>query len=180
MPLRNDRRAAVYRRLWGWPLRSPIHLVTAVAAATVLALGLGSAATLLHGPPRSVSAPPHPHVPARPAPAPVPAPPPVPAAALDAATDFGQRWTHHENLSGPQLVAALQPVAMPDYVSELSDMDPSRIPDTQLAGPPSPVRSDGPGTAEVDLPTNAQILHLAMVQTPQGWRLDHLREGEGD
>ena len=31
MPIRTNRgRAAVYRRLWGWPLRSPRHLVVAL------------------------------------------------------------------------------------------------------------------------------------------------------
>jgi hypothetical protein len=43
MPIRTNRgRAAVYRRLWGWPMRSPKHLVISavVVAAVVLAIGL--------------------------------------------------------------------------------------------------------------------------------------------
>lgn len=177
MALRTDRRAAVYRRLWGWPLRSPAHLVAAAAGATVLALGLGTASSLLRTPPPSPPAAPpaqH-HAPTRPAPA--PAPPPVPVEALAAAGEFGQRWTQHPaGLSGPAFLGQLQPVVMPEYGLELATVDPTRIPDTQLTGPPRPVGSSGPGTAEVDLPTNAQVLHLAMVQTPQGWKLDHLRE----
>jgi hypothetical protein len=43
MPIRTNRgRAAVYRKLWGWPMRSPRHLVTLllVLAAVVLAIGI--------------------------------------------------------------------------------------------------------------------------------------------
>ncbi|WP_033442685.1 hypothetical protein [Saccharothrix sp. NRRL B-16314] len=37
MPIRTNRgRAAVYRRLWGWPLRSPKHLVATIVGVTVL------------------------------------------------------------------------------------------------------------------------------------------------
>jgi hypothetical protein len=43
MPIRTNRgRAAVYRRLWGWPMRSPRHLAVLVfvVAALVLAAGI--------------------------------------------------------------------------------------------------------------------------------------------
>lgn len=43
MPIRTNRgRAAVYRRLWGWPMRSPRHLVATalVVGALVLTVGL--------------------------------------------------------------------------------------------------------------------------------------------
>jgi hypothetical protein len=43
MPIRTNRgRAAVYRRLWGWPMRSPRHLIATVLviAAVVIAIGL--------------------------------------------------------------------------------------------------------------------------------------------
>lgn len=43
MPIRTNRgRAAVYRRLWGWPMRSPRHLAVLVfvVAAVVLAAGI--------------------------------------------------------------------------------------------------------------------------------------------
>ncbi|PSL54463.1 hypothetical protein B0I31_107523 [Saccharothrix carnea] len=37
MPIRTNRgRAAVYRRLWGWPLRSPRHLVATIVGVVVL------------------------------------------------------------------------------------------------------------------------------------------------
>lgn len=43
MPIRTNRgRAAVYRKLWGWPMRSPSHLVAVVlvVAAVVLTVGI--------------------------------------------------------------------------------------------------------------------------------------------
>ncbi|MGH3762323.1 hypothetical protein [Actinophytocola sp.] len=43
MPIRTNRgRAAVYRKLWGWPMRSPAHLVgvVLVVVAVVLTVGL--------------------------------------------------------------------------------------------------------------------------------------------
>jgi hypothetical protein len=43
MPIRTNRgRAAVYRKLWGWPMRSPKHLVALllVAATVVLTVGI--------------------------------------------------------------------------------------------------------------------------------------------
>lgn len=42
MPIRTNRgRAAVYRRVWGWPLRSPRHLAATLSVVAVLAAGLG-------------------------------------------------------------------------------------------------------------------------------------------
>jgi hypothetical protein len=41
MPIRTNRgRAAVYRRLWGWPLRSPRHLVVSLVVLVVLAIAI--------------------------------------------------------------------------------------------------------------------------------------------
>jgi hypothetical protein len=43
MPIRTNRgRAAVYRKLWGWPMRTPTHfvIVLVVVAALILAIGL--------------------------------------------------------------------------------------------------------------------------------------------
>jgi hypothetical protein len=41
MPIRTNRgRAAVYRRLWGWPLRSPRHLVVSLIVFIVLAIAV--------------------------------------------------------------------------------------------------------------------------------------------
>lgn len=42
MPIRTNRgRAAVYRRLWGWPMRSPRHLAIVVFVVAVLVIAAG-------------------------------------------------------------------------------------------------------------------------------------------
>lgn len=42
MPIRTNRgRAAVYRRLWGWPLRSPRHLGASIVIFVVVVVALG-------------------------------------------------------------------------------------------------------------------------------------------
>src|SRR5690242_8471873 len=42
MPIRTNRgRAAVYRRLWGWPLRSPRHLGASIIIFVVVVVALG-------------------------------------------------------------------------------------------------------------------------------------------
>ena len=49
MPIRTNRgRAAVYRRLWAWPLRSPRHLVGAIVLVIVVAIGVAIAVARLH------------------------------------------------------------------------------------------------------------------------------------
>lgn len=41
MPIRTNRgRAAVYRKLWGWPMRSPTHLVILVVVVAVLVIAV--------------------------------------------------------------------------------------------------------------------------------------------
>lgn len=50
MPIRTNRgRAAVYRRLWGWPLRSPRHLVVTLIGVVILAIVIGIVAARVHG-----------------------------------------------------------------------------------------------------------------------------------
>ena len=42
MPIRTHRgRTAVYRRFWGWPVRSPKHLAGTLLALVAIGLGLG-------------------------------------------------------------------------------------------------------------------------------------------
>jgi hypothetical protein len=42
MPIRTNRgRAAVYRKLWGWPMRSPTHLVVLLVVVAVLVIAIG-------------------------------------------------------------------------------------------------------------------------------------------
>jgi hypothetical protein len=50
MPIRTNRgRAAVYRKLWGWPMRSPRHLVVLVFVVAALVLTIGIVVPQLTG-----------------------------------------------------------------------------------------------------------------------------------
>jgi hypothetical protein len=50
MPIRTNRgRAAVYRRLWGWPMRSPTHLVVLLVVIAVLILAISIVVPQLTG-----------------------------------------------------------------------------------------------------------------------------------
>lgn len=50
MPIRTNRgRAAVYRKLWGWPMRSPKHLVAVVLVVAAVVLTIGIAVPQLTG-----------------------------------------------------------------------------------------------------------------------------------
>ncbi|HEV2779585.1 MAG TPA: hypothetical protein VGX25_09310 [Actinophytocola sp.] len=59
MPIRTNRgRAAVYRRLWGWPMRSPRHLIITVTVIAVAVTAIGLIVPRLTGDdtPRSAAA----------------------------------------------------------------------------------------------------------------------------
>lgn len=50
MPIRTNRgRAAVYRKLWGWPMRSPTHLVMLLVVAAVLVIAISVVVPQLTG-----------------------------------------------------------------------------------------------------------------------------------
>lgn len=50
MPIRTNRgRAAVYRKLWGWPMRSPTHLVVLLVVVALLVIAISVAVPRLTG-----------------------------------------------------------------------------------------------------------------------------------
>ncbi len=182
MPIRTSRgRAAVYRTLWGWPLRSPVHLVAAVLiAATVgwlLALVLavsGSGTASVAGPsstaeasstgegdpfdPRAASA-------AR------PEAPRAPAAALSVADAWVRAFlTTPEGITTAQWTEQLRPYSTDDTLAELQTVDPANVPDGQVTGFPRTV-SARIGSVEVDVPSSAAVVRLRLVTTASGWRV---------
>lgn len=190
MPIRTQRgRAAVYRTLWGWPVRSPKHLVGTVLV--LAAVGGGLALVLPEdrsGPATAV--PPNrawvnqfdpasrsplsgsdrdaPEAPSTMAAVP---PDPAPAAAMLVA----KSWTE-EFLTGPhavsqgQWIEQLRPYTTEELLPVLQTVDPANVPDAQIIGEPRTV-SSGAGKVEVDVPTSAVVVRLLLVPTPQGWRV---------
>ncbi|MBO0840243.1 MAG: hypothetical protein J2O49_05440 [Sciscionella sp.] len=192
MPIRTNRgRVAVYRKLWGWPLRSPMHLV-----ATVLSVALIAAVIAL-------VLPHHPEAPTRqaqqiatqtdvPSPAPIvvggdstssseqtrlPSPiqppssvPPAPQA-LTVATQWASAWVKHPNgISNAQWLAGLKPYTTDEYLPTLQSVDPANIPATKVTGAPQPTKSY-PDSVELLLPTDGPKLDITVQHTPSGWRV---------
>lgn len=189
MPIRTHRgRAAVYRRFWGWPLRSPKHLAVAVVGfaviATVVGLALPSAPasrtrTEIHNgssqrsyperPPQQVvtdSSPPTFSVPQTPPP---PAPPnPAGLAAVEA---WGRQWVNHPpGITGQQWLAGLRPYTTDEYLTVMSSIDPANVPATAITARATATASTA-SSMQVRLPTNAGDIQVLVVSTPQGWRV---------
>lgn len=208
MPVRTHRgRAAVYRRAWGWPLRSTHHLAAAAAALTVLGIGLGltlpalgtdddpgSREPAVAGPtgyqlptttardyitsrPNPTGSRSAPAAPASPTP---PATGAVPAGVLTTADAFARGWVNHPpGITTAQWLQQLRPYATPGYLRELAAVDPAAVPASTITGPPV-VADAGSVTVDVDVPTDALILRLTLVDTGSVWRVaDYTRANRG-
>lgn len=207
MPIRTNRgRAAVYRKLWGWPLRSPRHLVGAIVGILVVAVAVAVVSANLHrgsGTPvprgstgsSTVAAPPATEVPVPPGNSGQPstsAPPqtrlsaplstatPAPPApdALKVINQWGQAWVNHPvNMTSQKWLAQLAPFTTPEWLNDnMASINPANIPATQVTGPPTVVKSFT-DSVEADLPTNAGTLDITAVATPQGWQVSQYKGG---
>lgn len=191
MPIRTHRgRAAVYRRLWGWPLRSPKHLIGAVLVLAVTASIVG---VLLPEPPpqeerdhvsdvrsdrdvaqggsvaggsRDTPAPPTVSVPTE-----APASVPPSDAGLTVVREWGERWTNHPaGLTAKQWLDRLRPYTTDEFITVMSTVDPVNVPATKVTGPPVP-RESTKTSMRVVLPTDGGKLRIHVVRTSEGWRV---------
>jgi hypothetical protein len=201
MPVRTDRgRVAVYRKLWGWPLRSPRHL--AATALTVAALGTGvtvAAAAVAPDPaplaampsttplpggaalPTTTSSPPAlSSIPAATTTTANSSSPPAPSTTVESGTaravvvagEFMARWVNHPaGMTSKEWAAQLIPFVVPEAVVVLESVDPANIPATQVTGQPT-VTAESPSIVEVDVSTDGGVLHLVVLAQPDGpWRV---------
>ena len=186
MPIRTHRgRAAVYRKFWGWPVRSPTHLAGTVLVAVVVAIGIGLVVPGKHpdratraepsNSPRAITSARAPasglaggSLRATRAPAPTT---PAPAAALTVARSWVQAFlTVGKGTTSAQWVEQLRPFTTDDLFPELRSIDPANVPAAQIIDVPRTV-SVSAGSAEVDVPTTAVVVRLLVVSTPAGWRV---------
>ncbi|MGH3773008.1 MAG: hypothetical protein ACRDRW_16715 [Pseudonocardiaceae bacterium] len=186
MPIRTHRgRAAVYRRFWGAPVRSPKHLAATVLALVVIVIG--TARALPHS--RVSTVPAAPSTSSR-ASSFAPAPPllpsetgiasrprtsapsiPAPVAALTVARSWAQAFlTAPKGITPARWVEQLRPYTTDDLFPQLQSIDPANVPVAQIIEAPRTV-SAGAGSAEVDVPTTSVVLRLLLVSTPAGWRV---------
>ncbi|MDQ2790351.1 MAG: hypothetical protein M3Y73_11795 [Actinomycetota bacterium] len=190
MPIRTHRgRTAVYRRFWGWPVRSPKHLAGTVLVLLTIGVGLGHALPDNRGGASSAA----PSISAERKPragsfaqAPrsaladpglgrqlaVPSPSaPAPAAALTAARSWVNGFlTVPKGITPARWAEQLRPYTTDDLFPELQSINPANVPAGQIIEAPRTV-SAGASSAEVDVPTTAVVLRLLLVSTPAGWRV---------
>ena len=188
MPIRTHRgRAAVYRTFWGWPLRSPRHLVGTVLVLVAITVGLGIAlpdspsrkpvAAAPTSTPRANSLAPASGV-AMPgtiprAPSLPPSRPsiPAPTAALFVAKSWVSAFlTVPNGIDSARWVEQLRPYTTDELLPELRSVDPVNVPEAQIVGEPRTI-SSGVSSAEIDVPTTGVVMRLLLVSTPAGWRV---------
>lgn len=200
MPIRTTRgRAAAYRSVWQWPLRSPARFViTLVGVVAVAALvGTGAAAAggdptsggVLAGPAPTPSAsapiPPDPvtsTLSATPAPTALPPVPELtpttlplsqaPAAALQVAGRWAAAWVRPpDGTTQQQWLDGLRATTTDEYLGVLSTVDPSNIAATKVTGSPGALRVS-PRSVQVQVPTDALKLLVTVVVSDTGdWRV---------
>jgi hypothetical protein len=194
MPIRSPRgRAAAYRGLWQWPLRSPARLAVTVAVLIALVVGAsfgiaalsggGASRGILGGPSTATprATPQGPRVPSTPVPTALPPVPelepstlPVsqaPRAALDVATRWTTAWLRPpDGTSTQKWLDGLRATTTDEYLGVLNGVDPANIPSTKVTGAPRPVRVAA-RSVRVEVPTDALTLVVLVVNTENGWRV---------
>ena len=199
MPIRTNRgRAAVYRKVWGWPMRSPRHLIVLLVVLAVVITAIGITVPKLVGSntPRNAAAatdettsrsaaPPAAtgsgatdapgtttSLPTRlTAPPQTPTSAPPAQAALDVATQWAQKWVHHpDGMKAAEWLDALRPLTTEEYLAVMATVEPANIPSTKVTGPPV-AKESYTTSVKVTLPTDGGDLDITLISTPQGWRV---------
>ncbi|AXB47216.1 hypothetical protein [Amycolatopsis albispora] len=196
MPIRTNRgRAAVYRRLWGWPLRSTAHLTVSLVVLAVLLIAAGVVVPKLVGeqpqrtgrageisvtpddgkagpPPNRASSGPLPTRLSEPRESPTSAPPN--GDAMRVAEQFAAAWVNHpDGITNEQWLAGLKPFTTDEFLPTMSTVDPANIPATRVTGQPVPVNSLT-SSLEAEVPTDGPKLSITVVSTNVGWRVSAL------
>jgi len=200
MPIRTNRgRAAVYRRVWGTPMRSPKHLAVTLVVLTLLLVTGGIVLPRLfdgsagngvmsqdggyssqHDTPVAHSrdlderetAPPA--APQRQLEAPEsvePAP-----RALTVAHDWAEAWVDHpEETSKKEWLAALEPYTTREFLPQLKHIRLGNIPSSEVTGAPEPVSSHRKSLV-VKLPTDGPVLLITVIDSDEGWRVSRYEQ----
>ncbi|GAA2349044.1 hypothetical protein GCM10009854_28270 [Saccharopolyspora halophila] len=195
MPIRTHRgRAAVYRRLWGWPLRSPKHLlgalVVAAGAATVVGLLLPEpppTSTVADGGTQtSITLPPQRSAVVEDPPSPptisVPDTPPKEVAPDPAGVEIAEKWgdawvNHPPGTDKQQWLSGLKPYTTDEFYTVMSTVDPANA-GNAVTGVPMAVGPASPGVMQVKLPTDVGTLRVTLNKTEAGWRVaEYNKEG---
>lgn len=191
MPIRTNRgRAAVYRRLWGWPLRSPRHLAASIIIFTVVVVALGVIVPKVLD--RKASAPPTAagqssspgtqvgQLPSSGASLPTKLPPPSnTASAAPPAADaqlVAELWAENWIKPPPdndvnKWLAQLRPYTTEEFLAQMATIDPKNVPDkiTQKVTPKKSYVS----SADFEIGTDLGKVVITLVKTPSNeWRVN--------
>ena len=206
MPIRTNRgRAAVYRKLWGWPLRSPKHLAVAGLVFVLVVVAIGFVIPRVLGTRQQQGTPQNPVAAAasavssgtlNPLPstsgsasatptqtritAPPNAPSSVPPApqALDTAKKWVEKWVNHPTgITTAEWLEGLRPFTTEEYLPVMESVDPANVPATRLTGEPRAVQSF-PKSVEAEVPTDGGTLRLTVIDTAAGWRVADYKQGD--
>jgi hypothetical protein len=197
VPIRTNRgRAAVYRRLWGWPLRSPKHLASAFIVIAILVIGLGILLPRVAGnriapvpvDPFAASTTSSPRVPAAgipitstasPLPTRLSSPLATPSSAapnpdgLKVAKQWAAAWvTHPDGVTTQQWQEGLRPFSTEEGMVETNEVEPANIPASRVIGEPV-VLTSFVKSLEVEVTTDGPKLAITVVDTGAGWRVSH-------
>jgi hypothetical protein len=189
VPIRSPRgRAAAYRSIWQWPLRSPGRLFMTVVVVLAVAFGVTLGLGALRGPQPAAAGPQPTAGPttaarsgptgaapsARSAPSSAPSPLPltqVPPEALAAAERWAKAWVRPpEGTSAKQWLDGLRPLTTVQYLGVLSGVDPENIPATKVTGRARAVRV-ADRNVQAEVPTDALTLRVLLVQDEDGWQV---------
>ncbi|MET9627260.1 hypothetical protein ABZX92_07325 [Lentzea sp. NPDC006480] len=191
MPIRTNRgRAAVYRRLWGWPLRSPRHLAASIIIFVVVVVALGviipkvldrkpSAPTTAAGQSSSQGTQVG-QLPSSGASLPTKQPPPSnTASAAPPAADaqlIAELWAENWIKPPPdndvnKWLAQLRPYTTEEFLAQMATIDPKNVPDkiTQKVTPKKSYVS----SADFEIGTDIGKVVITLVKTPRNeWRVN--------
>ncbi|MEU4807323.1 hypothetical protein [Actinosynnema sp. NPDC023587] len=196
MPIRTNRgRTAVYRRLWGWPLRSPRHLIATVVGVVALVATssivvdrvVGSRPTTAAGTTTTSTRPVAPGTgnqigvlpptgTTTPLPTKAPSPTasatsaPVTADAQLVAESWIDAWLNHPaGMTNAKWLAGLKPWTSDELLPTLQSVDPANVPKEIK----SPVKASRSTTDSVDFEADLETgkLVLTVAKLPEGWRV---------
>ncbi|GAA4018789.1 hypothetical protein GCM10022247_48050 [Allokutzneria multivorans] len=190
MPIRTNRgRTAVYRRLWGWPLRSPTHFVISLVIVVAAATGIGlllpdppperevpQAQTTTQRQPSGTASGPTtsaaPRITTNPLAAPVPAAPA--AEALTVAEAWAKAFvTHPDGISDQQWLSGLRPHSTEEQMAVLGTVDPGNVAPSAVTGKATAANATT-SSVEVTVPTDKGSIKLYVIRVPdQGWRVSY-------
>lgn len=192
MPIRTNRgRAAVYRRLWGWPLRSPRHLVASIIIFALLVVAIGVVIPKLldrqprtpvaTGPSTSVQPNQVGQLPSSGVSLPTKLPPPTNAAsAAPTAADaqlIAELWAETWIKPPPdndvnKWLAQLRPYTTEEFLAQMATIDPKNVPDRLTPGVRAVRSTVSSADFEVSTDLGKVVIKLIKLSPTNEWRVN--------